>query len=89
MPLGVSYPEHQIFRAEVMVPTVALIQPEERTVENPSFYFHRLVNVSTGKLFLEYEYRALSDAVQPQAVPAYVRQLNEAGELMDYTISAN
>jgi hypothetical protein len=89
MPLGVSYPEHQIFRAEVVVPVAAIIKPDDQTIENPAFYFHRTVAITGGKLFLEYEYRSLADAVPPEAVPTYVRQLNSAAELMGYTISSD
>jgi hypothetical protein len=89
MPLGVSYPEHHIFHAEVMVPVAAIIKPDDQTIENPAFYFHRTVAIAQGKLFLEYEYRSLADAVPPEAVPAYVRQLDSAAELMGYTISSD
>jgi transglutaminase-like putative cysteine protease len=88
MPLGVSYPEHQIFRAEVIVPALALIKPDNQTIENPAFYFHRAVTIAQGKLFLEYEYRSLTDVVLPEAVPTYVRQLDSAANLMGYTISS-
>ncbi len=89
MPLGVSYPEHQIFRAEVIVPALSLIWPDDQTIQNPAFYFHRAVAIAQGKLFLAYEYRALSDVVWPEAVPTYVRQLDSAADLMGYTISSD
>ncbi len=88
MPLGVRHPDHQIFRAEVVVPALALIKPDDQTIENPAFYFHRSVAVAQGKLFLEYEYRSLTDIVMPEAVPTYVRQLDSAANLMGYTISS-
>jgi transglutaminase-like putative cysteine protease len=88
MPLGVSYPEHQIFRAEVIVPALAVIMPDDRTIENPAFYFHRAVAIAQGKLSLEYEYRSLADAVPPEAVPTYVRQLDSAAELMGYAVAS-
>jgi hypothetical protein len=86
MPLGVHHPEHQIFRAEVVVPPLALIKPDDQTIENPAFYFHRAVTLAEGRLFLEYEYRSLADVVMPEAVPTYVRQLDSAANLMDYTV---
>jgi transglutaminase-like putative cysteine protease len=86
MPLGVRYPEHQIFRAEVIVPALAVIKPDDQTIENPAFYFHRAVTLAEGRLFLEYEYRSLADVVLPEAVPTYVRQLDSAANLMGYTI---
>jgi transglutaminase-like putative cysteine protease len=89
VPLGVSYPAHQIFRAEVMLPLLVLAIPAEQTIENPAFYFHRIATVDGSKLTLEYEYRSLADAVFPEAVPAYVQQLDSAEEQMAYTISSD
>jgi len=89
MPLGVAYPQHQIFRAEVVMPSLSSIWPDDQTIENPAFYFHRNVSVANGKLLLLYEYRSLADAVQPDAVPNYIHQLNTASDLTGYTISSN
>jgi transglutaminase-like putative cysteine protease len=88
MPMGAPYPAHQIFRATVIVPSLAIIKPDDQTIENPAFYFHRTVAIAQGKLSLEYEYRSLSDAVPPGAFPTYVRQLDAAAELMDYAITS-
>jgi hypothetical protein len=89
MPLGVPYLEHQIFHAEVRVPVLAMIKPDDQTIENPAFYFHRAVTITGEKLFLDYEYRSLTDVVLPEAVPAYVRQLDSAADLMGYTIPSD
>jgi transglutaminase-like putative cysteine protease len=89
MPLGVAYPVHQFFHADITVPTLAIVRPDERTIENPGFYFHRLVTIGSGRLFVDYEYRSLTDAVQPEAVPNYVRQLGAAEELLDYSIPSD
>jgi len=86
MPLGVAYPEHQFFHAEAFVPNGALVAPDDQTIENPAFYFHRFVSVAGQTVILDYEYRALADAVLPEAVPTYVQQLNAASGLMGYTI---
>ena len=88
MPLGVPYPVHQIFRALVIVPSLAIIKPDDQTIENPAFYFHRVVAIAQGKLSLEYDYRSLADAVLPEAFPTYVRQLDSAAELMVYAITS-
>ena len=89
MPLGVAYPQHQIFRAEVVMPSLSSIWPDDQTIENPAFYFHRNVSVTNGKLLLLYEYRSLANAVQPDAVPNYIHQLNTASDLTGYIISSN
>jgi hypothetical protein len=72
----------------VVVP-LTLIGPDERTIESPAFYFHRLVTIADGKLSLEYEYRTLAGEVLPEAAPDYVQQLDSAAQLMSYTISSN
>jgi transglutaminase-like putative cysteine protease len=89
MPLGVRYPEHQIFHAEILAPALAFIQPDNQTIQNPAFYFHRVVTIAQGKLYLDYEYQSLADVVFPNAVPGYVGQLDSAANLMGYTISSN
>jgi hypothetical protein len=89
MPLGVSYPQDEIFRAEVTMPTIFPIQSENQNIENPAFFFHRSVSIGDGKILLEYEYRSLSDVVFPEAVPNYVRQLDTAAQSIGYTISSN
>ena len=86
MPLGVAYPARQIFHAEVIVPTGSISNPDDQTIENPAFYFHRVVSLSATTVFLNYEYRSLADAVAPEALPTYVQQLDAAADLMGYTI---
>jgi hypothetical protein len=89
MPLGVVYPNHQIFHAEVVVPTGAVVKPDDQTIENPAFYFHRVVSLAGATVVLDYEYRALTDVVLPEAVPTYVQQLDAAADLMAYTIPSD
>jgi hypothetical protein len=86
MPLGVRHPVHQIFHAVVSVTTVWPIPASTTTIENPAFSFQRLVNVAGGRLLLDYEFRSLSDAVAPEAVPAYVRDLDSATDALGYTV---
>jgi hypothetical protein len=86
MPLGVRYPVHQVFHAEVSVPTAWPINPSNITIDNPAFYFQRLINVANHRLILDYEYRSWSDAVSPEAVPAYVRDLDTATDALGYTV---
>ena len=89
MPLGVAYPEHRFFRAELLVRRLALVKPEEQTIENPAFFFHRQVMIRGERLLLEYEYRSLAGAVLPEAMPAYATQLNAAFETLSYCLSSN
>ncbi|MGP8198534.1 MAG: DUF3857 domain-containing transglutaminase family protein [Limisphaerales bacterium] len=86
MPVDVPYPVHEIFRAIFTVPVLALIAPDEQTIQNPAFYFHRTVAMTQVNISLEYEYRSLTDAVSPEAFPTYLRQLDAAAQLTDYAI---
>jgi hypothetical protein len=89
MPLGVPYPEHQIFRANITVPGTSFNRPEEEEVDDPAFYFHRSTSLHDGALFLEYEFRTLTGAVPVDGVQDYIQHLGAAGELMSYTIIAD
>jgi hypothetical protein len=87
MPLGVRYPVHQIFHAELNVPTGVPVDPANVRIENPAFYFQRAIRgVVGGKLFLDYEYRSWTDAVAPEAMPAYARDLDTATDALGYTV---
>jgi hypothetical protein len=86
MPLGLRYPVHQIFRAEMNATAGLPIDPSNVRIDNPAFFFQRTVSLGEGKLFLNYEYRSLTDAVGPEAVPAYVRDLDTATDALGYTV---
>ena len=86
MPLGLQYPVHQIFHAEITITSGLPIDPSNVRIENPAFFFQRTVGLSGGILFLNYEYRSWTDAVSPEAVPAYVRDLDTATEALGYTV---
>lgn len=88
MPLAVNYPTQQTFRAEVSTPGITVNAPDEQTIENPAFYFHRSVSIAPGKVFMECEYRSLAQEIATDAVPTYINQLNTAGNFIDYTISS-
>ena len=90
MPLGIAYPVHQIFpTAKSPFQRWPRCIRTDQTIQNPAFYFHRTASVGTGKLVLDYEYRSLSDVVQPEAVPTYAQQLNAVVDLLGYSISSD
>jgi hypothetical protein len=86
MPLGVNFPVHQVFHAIISVATSWPIPPSNVTIDNPAFYFQRLVNVADGHLLLDYEYHAWTDAVAPDAVPGYVRDLDAATDALGFSV---
>jgi transglutaminase-like putative cysteine protease len=86
MPLAVGHPVHQVFHAEINVTSTAPINSSNITINNPAFFFQRFVRTSGGELFLDYEYRSLTGAVAPDAVPAYTRDLDTATEALGYAV---
>jgi hypothetical protein len=62
------------------------VQPDNQTIENPAFSFYRTVNIISTNLVIEHEFRSLSDAVAPDAVPTYLRQLNAATDYLGTTV---
>jgi transglutaminase-like putative cysteine protease len=87
MPLGLRYPVHQIFRAEVSLPASLPLELSNVTIQNPAFFFQRTVGLPEGKLSVGYEYHSWSDVVQPDAVPAYVRDLNAATDALGFKVA--
>jgi len=88
MPLGVPYPRHEIFQAEAWFAAANFVPGDDQTIRNPSFYFHRSVNMNERKLTLEYEYNSISDVVPVDGVPEYVRQIGQASDLLGFTIQS-
>jgi len=87
MPLGVSYPVHQVFHADVTMPVSVPLDLSSVTIQNPAFFFQRTASLPGGKLTLGYEYRSWSDAVEPEAMPAYVRDVNAATGALGFTVA--
>jgi hypothetical protein len=86
MPLGLQYPVHQIFHAEVYTTSGVPVDPINVRIENPAFYFQRTGGLAQGRLVLNFEYQSWTDVVAPDAAPAYVRDLHTATEALDYTV---
>jgi transglutaminase-like putative cysteine protease len=84
MPLGVSYPVHQVFRAEAILTTSLPLDPPNLTIKNPAFYFQRTATVVGSKMEIYFEYRSWTDAVAPEGLPDYVRDLNTAADALGY-----
>ena len=88
MPLGVTYPRHEIFHLQATLPPTTEIANDQKTVQNPSFYFHRYITINGNQLGLDYEYNALADYVPVDGVAQYVNQLGQASDLLGYTIES-
>jgi hypothetical protein len=86
MPLAVPFPVHRIFRLEAALPAASPITPGNQTIENPAFFFRRTVSIESGQLIVEHEYRSSASEVAADALPDYLRQLDAATDLLDYSV---
>ena len=86
MPLGLDFPIHQIFHAEVNITGGLPIDPSQVKIDDPAFFFERTVKVWGTKMFLNYEYRSWTNAVMTEAVPACMRALDNATDALGYTV---
>lgn len=83
-PLALRYPEHQVFRLEFTVPLSFRLEPGRWAIDNPAFHFHKTVAVTPGKVMVEHEYDALADRVPAEAMPGYLRQLDQVSGLLGH-----
>ena len=88
MPLGLSYPEHEVFRAEITLAPAIPVEPGAWAVNNPAFHFHKAVTRSPGGVLVEEEFDSLAEAVPVEAVPNYLLQLDRVSALLGYTLYA-
>lgn len=86
MPLGLDYPEHQVFLADITFQFPIPANPGRWVVNNPAFHFHKIVARSPGKVLLEEEYFSRADAVPVEDLPAYLKQLDQVSDLLGYSL---
>jgi hypothetical protein len=86
MPLALAYPEHRVFRAEVILPGVWPAARRNKTISDPAFSFQRQLTVSGRRLVLEAEYRTFADSIPADRVKGYLQQLDEAARASSYAL---
>jgi transglutaminase-like putative cysteine protease len=86
MPLRLRFPQHQIFRAEVLLPRSWPVNEKGKTIQDPAFFFRSDISASGPKLLLEYEYRALADSVATTQLTGYMQQLDDTFQHLGYTL---
>ena len=75
LPLAVNFPQHQILRTEITVPTSWNYSKENKTVIDPAFVFHKQSHRAGSKLILEYDYQSLADFVPARRTDEYLENL--------------
>ncbi|HEV2456165.1 MAG TPA: DUF3857 domain-containing transglutaminase family protein [Verrucomicrobiae bacterium] len=87
LPLGVSFPEHQILRTEVSLPIDWSQGTDEKSVNDPAFSFRKLYQSGGNKVVMEYEYQALADSVAPEAVGDYLNSIDRSAKWLGNTLT--
>ena len=87
LPLGINFPEHQIFRTEVTMPEDWPQGSDEKTVDDPAFTFRKLYRAAGNKVIMEYEYQALADSVAPDACGDYLQRVDQCSKLLGNTLT--
>jgi transglutaminase-like putative cysteine protease len=87
MPLAVSFPEHQILRTEVTLPNAWSVDPENKTISDPAFFFQKTTRGAGNKLIIQYEYRSLADAVSSDGAARYIQHLAQALESLGVSLT--
>jgi hypothetical protein len=88
MPLGLTYPEHEVFRAEITLPASIPVEPGTWAVNHPAFHFHKAVTPTPAGVLVEEEFDSLAESAPVEAVPDYLRQLDLVSPLLDYALYA-
>jgi len=87
LPLGISFPQHQILRTEVTLPEAWPYAAGTKAIFDPAFIFRKDYRCSGRKLVIEYEYRSLADSVSPEQVSQYIQRLNQSLQSLGYTLT--
>lgn len=80
LPLGVNYPEHQVFRTEVTLPEAWPSDRENKNIFDPAFSFRKESRCTGKTLVVQYEYWALADSVPAERSYDYIQRLGEVSK---------
>jgi hypothetical protein len=86
MPLGISYPQHQILRTEVTLPQAWPAGAEQKTFSDPAFTYRKDNRCTGGQLMMEYEYQSLADSISPEQVSQHIQQLEQSSQSLGYAL---
>ncbi|MES1180638.1 MAG: transglutaminase family protein, partial [Verrucomicrobiota bacterium] len=80
LPLALDFPQHQILRTEISVPTSWTYDLENKSIVDPAFVFRKQSRRAGNKLILEYDYQTLSDFVPANRTEAYFQNLDNVSK---------
>jgi hypothetical protein len=86
MPIGLKFPQHQIWRAEVTLPFYGLPDVETANVNDSAFSFSKDYRLTGNRVQMECEYESFTETVPVPRAQEYLNRLNEATEPLGYQI---
>jgi hypothetical protein len=86
MPVGVPFPEHQILRTEITLPSDWPADAVRKTVSDPAFFFQKSLKCSGNKIVMTCEYQSLMDSAGPDRAAQYIQHLNQASKSLGYSV---
>ncbi len=87
LPLGISHPQHQILRTEVILPRAWPVGAEQKTFSDSAFTFRKDYRCMGGQIVMKYEYQSLADAVPPAQVSQHLQQLDQSSQSLGYVLT--
>jgi transglutaminase-like putative cysteine protease len=86
MPLGVTYPCHNILKTEVRLPGAWPLTNETDHFQSTVAKLEARREVSSNSFQMEYEYQTLTNSVSPEDMPAYITTLGQMKDAMGYSL---
>jgi hypothetical protein len=86
MPLAVPFPRRWIVRTEVTLPVSWPGLNQNKSINDPAFFFEMSLQRAGTSLVMEYEYNSQADSVPAQRAPEYLRKLEAAVQSLGTTL---
>jgi Domain of Unknown Function with PDB structure (DUF3857)/Transglutaminase-like superfamily len=87
LPLGISYPQHQILRTEVTLPQAWPVDADQKTFSDSAFTLRKDYRCTGWQMVMEYEYQSLADSVPPEQVSRHLQQLDQSLQSLGYVLT--
>lgn len=87
LPLGITFPQHQVVRTEIILPDFWTVDTDKKTISDPAFIFQKNCSYTGRKLVMEYGYQSLADSISPDQVGQYLDDLNQCSQSLGYTLT--
>lgn len=86
MPIGRDHPDHVSVAIDAKLPMTFEFKDSKQAIDDPAFRFRYEKSVHGRDLSLRYEYESLADSVAPENVKTYLERVDEAHDLLSYSL---